>query len=557
MPDAFGEHIEQIVSGFLQSVVVVDDEALRERQHDGKSGRSERPAAAEKEDGAGGGQRGVQELIIAGDPESAPATGEEAEGEEHDLDPKALADAFAAQGLVCAVLSPAYGEEIGGKVLTAARRADLVVLDWVLNGDHGGITLRLIRAILDADTGDKRRRLRTIAVYTGQPTLANVADQVADALRDAYVDCELEREEGAMDMTLGPVRVAVFAKAAATLPDQLQDRRVGIAELPGRLRQEFATLTRGLVPAVAMAALGALREDTHRILDALNPKLDASYLGHRIGQSTAADSEEDLAALAAGEIFSVLGDNAIGETAALEPIKAWLTDRRAGGVEFGVAAGRALSDDDVMQIVEHGIKSDSSKQYFHGKINPDVLAGLAKRGVRVFSATVEDAEDSEAQFSQRSALRTHYRRPARALRLGTILLGPEGWLICVQPLCDSIRINPDEERGFPMLRAGETDVNGPKRFAVKHPGEDRFVWLASKPQPQDIVTIAFAATDHGQVFAHEAGEQWQFDAAGGGTLTWAAELKPEYGQQVAVELAQQFSRVGLNELETMRLARRG
>ena len=222
--------------------------------------------------------------------------------DEHDLDAKKVTDAFARDGLICGLLEPTPGSGIDDELLKTARRADLVVIDWVLNRDNGAMALSLISKILisEAETAE-RQRLRAIAIYTGQRELKEIARRIQEVLTSVYPNDELVRHDDGLALTKGPVRIAVFAKEnAPELSADLADRRVLFADLPSRLRKEFS-LTNGLITSVALAALAALRDDTHRILKVLNPSLDAAYLGHRSALPVPQDAERHAVALVASE----------------------------------------------------------------------------------------------------------------------------------------------------------------------------------------------------------------------------------------------------------------
>ena len=190
----FDAHIASVVESFLQTVVVVDDQALTSRE-------GVEPASVEEQPEEAARGRGVHSGLRA-----------PAEPEEHDLDPKAVTDAFAQHGLVRLPPPNEEGEDIDEMFLRAARRADLVILDWVLHRDEGRKTLKLVEKILEDDEHPARRRLRTIVIYTGQPDLHDVAEKLAQTIESAYSDCELELDDDGLTMTKGPVRAAVFAK---------------------------------------------------------------------------------------------------------------------------------------------------------------------------------------------------------------------------------------------------------------------------------------------------------------------------------------------------------
>jgi hypothetical protein len=170
----FPEQVQSIVADFLHTVVVVDDEGLEM-----PPGPEPRADAINEIPGRSA------EDAVQGDPaaeqdetanEESAAKPEAAPRNVHELDPKAMIDSFARRGLVCSVLSPRAGEDVEDIVLPCVARADLVIFDWVLNEDEGRTARRLIEAMIAKEA--ERSRLRTIAIYTGEADLADIAKQL-------------------------------------------------------------------------------------------------------------------------------------------------------------------------------------------------------------------------------------------------------------------------------------------------------------------------------------------------------------------------------------------
>ena len=54
-----------------------------------------------------------------------------------------------------------------------------------------------------------------------------------------------------------------------------------VHDLPERLVQDFAAMTEGLLPGIALTSLTAVREGAHRVLDQFCADLDPAFLAHR------------------------------------------------------------------------------------------------------------------------------------------------------------------------------------------------------------------------------------------------------------------------------------
>jgi hypothetical protein len=280
---------------FLQSVVVVDDQAALTSN----AGPDDDMAVPPGRDNAAAAPEPAP-LVPA--PERVVSLGGEEAGEEttseavphgelrvpekvpdvHGLDAKSLIARFAEMGLVCAVLKPDADEDLKPQIAQAAKRADLIVLDWEIYKDGGLTALGLIDRILSDD--EAGRRLRLIAIYTVEPALKDIADKASAKLDAHYAAMNLKRLD---DFTIikGPARVVVLAKQGTRIPKEDHEataRIIDVKYLPDRLVEEFSQMTMGLLPKAALVALAALRADTHKLLTIFDRELDAAYLGHRI-----------------------------------------------------------------------------------------------------------------------------------------------------------------------------------------------------------------------------------------------------------------------------------
>jgi hypothetical protein len=228
----FQQHIDHVVGDFLETALVVDDEALRPpRPNASAASRTKR--IRDK-------PHVRVDLSLKEPPEGAVET-----VEEHPLDSNALIDAFADGGIICSVMAPRAGDEIHTRVLRAGSRADLLVLDWELHRDGGKTARDLIKGILDQDVGAGRRRLRVIAVYTGQPDLLQIMRRIA-----TYLELEAGAvQDGGLTLTKDGFRIVGFCKPLReNLRPEIAARQAEESELPSRLASEFAKLTDGWCP---------------------------------------------------------------------------------------------------------------------------------------------------------------------------------------------------------------------------------------------------------------------------------------------------------------------
>lgn len=572
---------ERLAAEFVSSAVIVDDQALPRKgavedqrehvdQQQGEDGSSievtgddsHQPPAARGADGVTG------QLVTPGVDEGKP----------HDLDAHEVIESFARAGIACAVLSPQKDETVEQTLetlLPVAARSDLLITDWVQHNDNGQKTQRLIAGLLAQDTPPRQR---VIAVYTGQTDLGEVLEHLKTIVGGSG-DGNMTVDDDKLSVEKGSVRAVVIGKPHEPVPPGQPDRRVGYADLPRRLCEEFARATLGLVAGAALAALTAVRADTHRVLSRLDASLDAGYVGHRLAQRIPTDAEEHLTRLILAELATVLTEHDIGATADAEAALLWLdhiadpqppqADRRFGGLfpkgpaltiaDMALLLGRGLGDRDAIAAAELADSANAAK----------LTPAVRKNPTRLVVADLAEATRADLAFSALMNLQTAYRAPDRSLRLGTIVETTDGGLLlCVQPVCDAVRIQTPRTFPFAPLTAVTA---GKSADLVVHDSTGTELRVKFHDKPHMLVTHRFAPAPEETVQPAAGSAQPTYEAlpaktptddqpAGdgslqdpGATMTWVGQLRPEHAQKLALRIGQQFSRLGVDESEFLRL----
>ncbi len=527
------------VTDFLQTVVVVDDQARLGPlpiNNDDNSGSS--AAETDNESPIGAHANLISPQLDAADSSFDP----------RDLNAKSLVDGFAKEGIACAVLRPDRDDNVVTQVTKIAERADIVVLDWSLDGDNGERTTKIIRKLISEESGSDRIRL--ISIYTGERDLRTVADKVSDELSAHFGEAPIQRYE--FVAVKGPVRIAVFGKERTPVPPEdalLTDRIVDISELPNRLIDEFAEMTTGLLPNVAIAGLSEIRAQTHKLLTKFSSSLDPAYLGHRLLIPHPSDAEEEVVAMLVAEVLSILEQGDVAKQAGIDSIRAWISEKTTKDESLrpqDLFRSPHNTPDALLEFLENGID----------KLPEVGLSGRKWEKVTHGFTSVEcQADESNRQFAKMMHVKTQYQSPPPSLTLGTILFTETDqcgkYWICLQPKCDSVRIG--ERRSFPIVPM--TQVQKSKcdfEIVVRH--RDCWILLRVPRMPAEINMFTFKPDDDSmnKVTASSIEALWKITSTEGTTFEWVAELKDEHAQRIANEFASSFSRVGVSESEWVR-----
>ena len=563
-----------IVKSFLQNVVVLDDLAVMSQIHhrelDSPAGQLSIPDYQElpsaREDPIRSAPRGVH------------------------LNADAVISAFADIGSVCAVLNPAPSDAFQQRIAMAAVRADIVVLDWKIHHSVGDVTLSVIKNILQDD--QNYRRLRLIAIYTGEPNLVRIAGRIRGMLDEFYDEDELETD-GLFRVSKGPVRIVVLAKEGVT-NDYASERRtqeVAETDLAERLVNEFALMNSGLLPSVALAGITSIRNSAHRVLTRFNARLDAAYLGHRLLLPHPPDAEDQVVTALGSELLSVLEADQPGLHADIAAIRHWLSDKQQEEIDNGEEPERQEESyqREAMGWQGGGDAVDLNAQFdFREGANPAeawsdlLLRGidtdgvtlptggknpLKKKSTEAFAPTSDAAIRSNRDFSALLNLRTRYTERRPRLTLGTIVLDlseePYKCLLCLQPKCDSIRLKA--VTGFPFLpleSVSSMSENVPFDLVVEVVS-GRWEHLAVDTRPSRLIVRPFSplldpsgkVLPPGEVLA-EIGQsdEFVFSDAEGTTYKWISEMKDEHALRVAGKVASALARPGPDDSEWLRRA---
>ena len=474
-----------------------------------------------------------------------------------------MIDSFARIGVLCAVMRP-QAQELATLERTLSPIticSDVVVLDWVLHEfKQGQKTMEIIKDLLKS-SGPDRGRPRLIIVYTGE----NDLDQIATAIRAAL---KLD-EQGSFDdpctIERGAARICIYAKEQSRLPATKRARKVEISRLPEVIVAEFANMTRGLVSNVALRSLAALRANTYQLLKRFHSELDPPYVTH----STLLAPEEasdHLIPLIVSEIQAVLEDARISDLANHKRVVQWLNHQLARGLTFPLPQHTTEKEfkQGLAYLLEYGTSEGALEELFrdHPKFGNGLLKNKKKASEVVRDqltklVTLERDRDKvkDHELAVLMSVRSRYAAPAPRLALGSIVVETRRkrlqYLLCVQPRCDSVRL--ESERPFPFLPMKQVADDQKCDFIIEEKGKTIRLRLNDKPFEARMIRFAPARPNDKQVLARGVKSGRFFKASGTTSkYRWVADLKPEHAQRVANEYAYELSRVGLTESEWLR-----
>jgi Response receiver domain len=575
----FLEASRLVVKAFLNSVVLVDDQAnLGPRIEESTPTKVVKP-----------GRQGATHTKIAGvgtvnlpsaiaEPDASATVGNEApktasvsdsevmapakpSQRSHSLDAKTVTDVFAKIGVVCAVLRPetAELETLGDLVMQVGTNADVLILDWVLcDSKLGERTLALIKRIVESAAESGRARL--ILIYTAEADLITIEKDIRKTLGLVEVT-----PRDSLTVSSAGTRICVYGKAG-TLTTPIGDSRIKTPEeLPAVVVSEFTEMTKGLLSNVAMKSIAAIRAKTFQLLRRFDCDMDAPYVTQSALISPER-AEEQLTSLIVSEIQEILEDENVGSLADYDYVIRWLDDRMKNGLTLPATATMTSEQyyAGLIQLVKDGVGPDAAAKLKqdHAQFAGQLIPGnkdKARLSVRdaltgVLRSNPSAAHQADEMLTMLMSLRHRYTNPAPQLALGTIVSrtdqAGQTYLLCLQPVCDSVRIKGSRPFAFLLLKAAANSKNC--ELIVNDGGELRF--LTVKPSPFMVEMISFNSNQNEKVMAtNSQNDGFVFGSSENIVFKWIADLKPAHAQRIANKFAYAFSRVGLVESEWNRL----
>ena len=286
--------------------------------------------------------------------------------------------------------------------------------------------------------------------------------------------------------------------------------------------------------------------------------MDAPFLTHRVLLLTPDDAEEYAVDLLASEFLAILQGQGIGARyTGREAILLRLSELRDQEVTFRLMTkkdseegSRRMTVEELMELVDAGPPGLSEI--------PNVTSGRAqqeKLHERLYLMVADNLQSgicAHHEFARTSAhaRERHIVAPeySAKLTLGTIVHSNDEYLVCVQPACDAVRLQ--ESTAFVFSRL----VIDPNRFdvVVSNP-VGTTVCLKLNPRASSVRTIDFApdAASGTVVSASDSDEQTFVDVSGR-RFTWICDLKTSFALRFSHRIANNLSRIGLDEFEWQR-----
>jgi hypothetical protein len=476
----------------------------------------------------------------------------------HNLDAGEVMEAFAAVGIFCTVIQP-RPEGDGSPppesvaAATIAQQADILVLDWQIAKDNGRASLDLLEHVVQNDVAAGRTRF--VAIYTGEDRLDDIEGKLFEHLKPSLADLQVARP-GVVSSSRMHV-VLLKKEGTARAPQGYEGRTVDFPDLPKRLIEEFAQSCGGLLPNLALAALGQVRARSQPILSHFSAQLDGAFVSDRVLRDHPEENEDFAISLVTQEIEAALTPLELGVYVSANAITAWL-DRDHTPLAWQDGRGHPMDLDTSIggRLVTEGrgIEPPNNARSFRKALSFTQMFGRL-------------SEEQAASVDHRFALLSHMASlPSDAggsgppaMQCGVIVQARTAGtlLLCIQPPCDSLRLQASRE--FIFIRLAKVDV-GDKFSLVLHDDHEQPMYVRADLTSYGVAKVTFDPAPSGGAVAappREPGQPWTWMSSGptSAPYDWLGTVRPLQAQRMAQAFARSVDRIGLDESEWARRMR--
>lgn len=495
---------------------------------------------------------------------------------------KELSDSLRAHGILCGLFMPDEGESnLAGKAVAASAHADLVIIDWFLQEGSSVAAREIICSLIKQDL-ETKGRFRLIAIYTTQSNLSALAKELKGKIDDFHENSP-EKNTWKIDEELSVLYNKHSKIIFITKSDDDEDgKKLSPSGLADRMINEFAKLAEGLLPTFALSAVTAIRRDAHHVISNFDQSMDVPFLLHRALLCHPDDSLEFAVDLIINRLENIISINKIAQKT----------------LSFGAISSRLNSDESLLRddngdllvdydkfklCLKHGMTiNDKNKETTYEIVDGELNEVIININSNFTNKLHENSRTNKLlmDFSRLSLFRReaygYFSFPddwQPTLTLGSVIVQSSldieqepMMYYCVQPRCDSVRLDHEKPTSFPFQKI-ENPLNNKKglgkersNFVISINRDEKNLPVSAMKylhlKPRDSVNILFIPNKITKsVIATKIESKYIFTDINGNSYEWLGDVDKIKAQSEVSKLAADLHRVGTDDFEWLR--RRG
>lgn len=543
-PQNFFDESRLIAERFIQTVVAVDDNISFGQSPKSVMNSDLQVQLPDADSGLGTSNTTIDELSLD-TPDS-----------NNDLNYQELSACFADKSILCSALKVYEGDNGEQQTIDAtfniSKKADITILDWQMESDpsnYGNIATGVINQLLKYDLSNNGC-LRLILIYTSAPIIDIIRDLLAK-LKELQPVIENETSISFINDSLKLCRIFVINKTE------------NIQLLVDTSIQKFTEMTCGLLSNATLAAITEIRDKTHHHLYTFNKNLDTAYLSHVLSLISSADMREsshdvafDYAVdLISEEIKSKLQTSQIVKNSLnRECLQKWpyhVNPENQNTHSFNVLERppftcdnermekflTVIDESELIRVLDEEPKYPGGINKFKGQYIQFQLNG---------SSEPAHLELSAIECLRRDMINVSDTIPV--LKQGSVIKKNDDYFVCIQPICDSVRLT--EPTNFLFLKARQ--VGGAKFSHVVRQGVNQYQKIQFKGDSKLVCLMTFNPVNK-MIRAKKEADKFIFESANNEKFEWCGEFKQTISQEIVNGVSASIARVGFDSFEWLRL----
>ncbi len=491
-----------------------------------------------------------------------------------------ISKAFAIEEKICGIYSPDstdYGTEAMNTYYSLSANADIVVIDWNIPVEGHYEAAKDTDDEADADTQDTRgifacdiikqlvvnhdlgSKTKVVLIYTGESGLKRPLERIKASVESGKSEmvnsdeCYSVKQKSVDDLEFMYGHTLIIIRQKDVNPDisdhekkDFERAACCFEQLPKLLISKYGGLLDGILLNTSVKSLTQVRKNAQKVLSCFNNTNDMAFVNHCLCLK---DIDNDSLTV----FHEVFGEMM---TSFIENIDFDIKDQivKWGRVKYKAEFEKTLD-----------AEPSKRKQAFFDeqpkKCRDNIKRKKLDRGHRVdqyLSAYLPDRQaeieknmlESSTSFSVLNRMKNFFDINSRKkLEMGTIIMEEKSNLhyVCIQPVCDSVRIKAPRDFIFLPLKSTTNDGS----FDVVFDDKSRYDILSKS---YNICSFSFNADSSLAVKSKLNGfGKAIFEDESGNTYVWKHQLRRLHAQRIADNYSKALSRIGLNEDEWSRL----
>ena len=460
-----------------------------------------------------------------------------------------LVDAFLEQGILCTVFGR---KEVLTDNIDALLRSDILVVDWMLfPGDDGSMTAKFIYECAVRHP----HALHMICIYTS----ANDLGAIEQKLRDFSPNLE-RRQDTPRAYSVGSAYVLIV------------DKNHKEEALPKLLLKAFAPLVGGLLRNAVLHSIGAIRTNTHALLDRFHPDLDPAFVTHRVYSTPCEDTEQHIIPMICSEIGNILRQEKISDNLNKTTTREWIEDTTIHTLNESVfpSPNQEVLHDALEHILSFGIDgkyikdtSTPEREKHSNKVGNFIIGNYKKSADK---SQIKNSKMTEYWGSENPSLADiklsilmscvhFYNQTIPTIQSGTIVkeidIDENRYYCCIQPLCDCFRI---EQKGRHFLFIPLNEGNNDTFFDIALLDDNYSpIYLIKTKKIYQLEKIFFVPSNTGEnISATVIKNKFIFTSNDKRKFVFCAQLNEIHALRLIQTYSSDLARIGLMESDWQR-----